>query len=189
VNKYNIFPESLAGYSLDPDKAAIRVGTAFKITAASTYKALGIRTYIGSTAGVDLSGCWAMLYGYVPQALLATKAFPATLALGWNEVLFDTPVSLPGGASKLYGAVVYYPHGGFSYKHFQMSSAVQSSELTTLFAEASAQTSTTTSNGVTGNGFYTTGSIADPTNPANNPSFWDSFNAAHYGPDIIATDP
>lgn len=168
--------DTSAGYATDPDLNPITVATRFYVTALDGASCAGVRIYPGTGGALNLAGCWAYLQSSGSATVLAAKQFP-DLAAGWNELLFDTPVALT--AEAWYYVAVYMPNGGFSYKSQVFGTTpVQSTEDPKLYA-------TNDANG----GFQegTKATPATPTLPA--PGSWQTFNATHYGVDVIVDDP
>lgn len=184
---YTIF-DSMVGYQVDNQPTALRVGMIFYIESPSTYTANGIRIFIAENPGFALTGCWGMLYGYKPQQLMAVKPF-APLVVGWNEVLFDEPVPLVNADDRYFGAVVYMPSGGYSYLHDFFNVHAATSDTLPALTAASAGEANGAGISVDGNGFFKEGALTDPTDPVNNPAFWESFNSTHYGTDVIVAGP
>jgi hypothetical protein len=172
----------------DTDLDPVTVGTVVYVRGGDTgWTARGIRQLTG-TGGLDLSGCWAYLYGLGPTELLAVKQFPTDLDEGaWNEVLLDSPVNLTEfPAGRMYVACVYLPAGGFAFRISEFGTNVFGVNDNLVGPEAG----DVIANGpAAGNGVFLPGTIADPSDPPPSPTFQATINNTWYGVDWIVQDP
>ncbi|MFA5911138.1 MAG: N,N-dimethylformamidase beta subunit family domain-containing protein [Vicinamibacterales bacterium] len=122
----------------------------------------GLRFYKGpANTGTHIGNLWT-----AGGALLATAVFTNETATGWQQVSFGSPVAIT--ANTTYVASYHTPNGGYAYDPAYFTTARNAAP---LHAASSAS--------VGGNGVYSPGGVAFPTQ---------TFNANNYWVDVVFAD-
>lgn len=142
------------------DPNSVELGVRFRASAAGSI--LGVRFYKGAAnTGTHLGRVWTST-----GELLASAAFSAESATGWQQVLFSQPV--PITAETEYVASYFAPSGRYASTPAGLASGHTRAPLTAPASTASAP-----------NGLYAYGSGGFPSN---------SYNASNYWVDVIFAD-